>query len=358
VSGRLDLRRGVVVSADPLEVEVEGERRPAWADEVLLGEMREGDEVVVNVAALDLGLGSGGFDVVHVNLTCGLAGGERGGEHVMKLNYTSLQHPVKPVETPVDPARPNARFLMDAERPQGTARSVTVLILPLHGHLSPAAWAAVQTKRELQVGYVQTGGGALPGSLSRDVHELRERGLLCGHITAAPSYGGEYESLGTVGALDAAARLGWDAVLVGPGPGMIGSETEFGHGGMASLDSAHAALSLGMPTLLSPRLSSSDPRERHRGLSHHTRTVLELLLAPVEVATPAGFPEIVPELKQAAGAHHKLTEASADLAAYEASGLPATTMGRALADDPAFFAAPLAAGTLLPRVARGETPRT
>ena len=37
--------------------------------------MREGDEVVVNVEALDLGLGSGGFDVVHVNLTRGLEGG-------------------------------------------------------------------------------------------------------------------------------------------------------------------------------------------------------------------------------------------------------------------------------------------
>ncbi|HEV2728232.1 MAG TPA: DUF3866 family protein, partial [Solirubrobacterales bacterium] len=64
MSGRLELRRGTVLSADPLLVEVDGERRPAWADEVLLGEMREGDEVVVNVAALDLGLGSGGFDVV------------------------------------------------------------------------------------------------------------------------------------------------------------------------------------------------------------------------------------------------------------------------------------------------------
>ena len=75
MSGRLELRRGIVVSAEPLTVEVDGERRPAWADEVLLGEMREGDEVVVNVAALDLGLGSGGFDVVHVNLTRGLEGG-------------------------------------------------------------------------------------------------------------------------------------------------------------------------------------------------------------------------------------------------------------------------------------------
>ena len=73
VSGRLELRRGVVVAEDPLTVEVEGKHRPAWADTTLLGEMREGDEVVVNVAALNLSLGSGGFDVVHVNLTRGLA---------------------------------------------------------------------------------------------------------------------------------------------------------------------------------------------------------------------------------------------------------------------------------------------
>src|SRR6476469_3351724 len=88
----LKLRRGVVVDEDPLTIEVEGERRPAWADESLLGEMRRGDEVVVNTEALDLGLGSGGFDVVHVNLTRGLQGGGVGGdEHVIKLNYTSLQ---------------------------------------------------------------------------------------------------------------------------------------------------------------------------------------------------------------------------------------------------------------------------
>lgn len=105
MAGRLKLRRGTIVSGDPLLVEVAGERRPAWADESLLGEIREGDEVVVNIAALDLGLGSGGFDVVHVNLTRGLEGeGTEGDAHVMKLNYTSLQHPVQPVE------RPHSRF--------------------------------------------------------------------------------------------------------------------------------------------------------------------------------------------------------------------------------------------------------
>jgi hypothetical protein len=347
VSGRLQLRRGVVVSAEPLVVEVAGERRPAWADTALLGEMREGDGVVVNVAALDLGLGSGGFDVVHVNLSRGLEGGEGGDEHVMKLNYTSLQHPVEPVES-TEP-RP---FLSAARRGEGSAErgqvAIPVAILPLHGQLAPAAWAVAQASPGLRVGYVQSGGGALPGSISRDVAELAECDLLGGHITAGAAYGGEHEALSTVGALAAAAnRLGWEAILVGPGPGIIGSETEFGHGGMAALDSAHAALSLRLPTLISPRLSSSDPRERHRGLSHHTNTLLELLLAPVDVAIPDGYPDATAELEAAADNRHRLRTAPADLDAYAASGLPTTTMGRSLDEDPLFFAAPLAAGNLL-----------
>jgi hypothetical protein len=349
VAGRLKLRRGVVVSTDPLEVEVGGERRRAWADEILLGEMREGDEVVVNVAALDLGLGSGGFDVVHVNLTRGLDGsGVEDDAHVMKLNYTSLQHPVEPTERPV------ARFESPDKQDKGTTErgeGVPVVVLPLHGHLAPAAWAVAQAAPGTRIGFVQTAGGALPGSFSRDVRELRERVLLAGHVTAAPAYGGEHEALSTVGALDAAAELGWDAVLAGPGPGIIGSETAFGHGGMAALDSAHAALSLGLPTLISPRLSSADPRKRHLGLSHHTHTVLGLLLAKVDVAVPEGEPEIV-EALEAFG--HRVLAAPADLDAYGASGLPSTTMGRTLTEDPLFFAAPLAAGAVLARSLAGQ----
>jgi hypothetical protein len=334
VSGRLKLRRGVVVGADPLTVEIDGERRAAWADEVLLGEMREGDEVVVNVAALDLGLGSGGFDIVHVNLTRGLGASGVGGEHVIKLNYSSLQHPVEPVERPAGKS--------EAGRP------IPVLVLPLHGHLAPAAWAAAQAAPGLRVGYVQTAGGALPGSLSRDVAQLRERDLLCDYIAAAPAYGGEREALSVAGALDAAANsLDWDAALVGPGPGIIGSETRLGHGGMIALDSAHAALALGLPTFLSPRLSEADPRERHRGVSHHTLTVMELLLGGVGVPVPESNPDVNTQLTGAAGDRHKLHKAQPDLAGYAASGLPARTMGRGIEEDPLFFAAALAAGAYL-----------
>jgi Protein of unknown function (DUF3866) len=376
VSGRLVLRRGIVVDEEPLAVEIDGERRPAWADTALLGEMRAGDEVVVNVAARDLGLGSGGFDVVHVNLTRGLAAprpgprgaergergeggendeGDEGGEggeggegrepHVMKLNYTSIQHPVEPAEPPLHDAWPLSH------RPGAKgAKQPRVLVLPLHGHLAPAAWAARQARPELRVGYVQTGGGALPGGLSRDVAELRERELLCGHVTAAPAYGGEQEAISVAGALDAVSeRLGWDAVLVGPGPGIIGSATRLGHGGIAALDSAHAALALALPTLLSPRLSAADPRERHRGVSHHTLTVMSMLLAGVEVPVPAG--EAIPTaiLAEACGWRHKLREEPADIAGYAASGLPARTMGRGIEEDSLFFAAALAAGTALAR---------
>lgn len=357
----LKLRRGVVVATDPLTVQVGDERRSAWADSGLVGDVAEGDEVIVNTEAADLGLGSGGFDVVHVNVTRGLqAGGAPAGQHVMKLNYTSLQHPVEPVETAGDESAPDRGASGEA----ASAPAPPVLVLPLHGHLAPSAWAAAQTRPAIRVGYVQTGGGALPGALSRDVAALRERGLLTGHITAAPAYGGEHEALTTIGALDAAAgRLGWDAILCGPGPGILGSATPYGNGGIAALESAHAALALGFPTLVSPRLSTADPRPRHRGLSHHTEAVLRLMLGPVRVPVPevglAGWPtgeqgpghvdvpSVLDALHRVCDERHDVEVEPVDLAAYAAAGLPARTMGRTIEDDPLFFAAALAAGRAL-----------
>lgn len=350
----LKLRRGVVTSTDPLTVEVEGRERPAWADRSLVGEIEPGDEVIVNTEALDLGLGSGGFDLVHVNLTRGLGAEGGGGAHVMKLNYTSLQHAVEPVDRPLEG--------------EGPAAPPPVLVLPLHGHLAPAAWAAAQARPGLRTGFVQTAGGALPGTMSRDVAELRARDLLAGHVTAGPAYGGEGEAISLAGALAAAAGLGWEAVVAAPGPGILGSATRYGHGGMAALDTAHAALALRSRTLLSPRLSGADPRPRHRGLSHHTAAVLELLLAPVQVPVPeveaSGWPTpeespagpeagMLDELREACGERHDIAVQPVDLAGYAASGLPTRTMGRELADDPLFFAAALAAGRALAAAASG-----
>src|ERR1700677_4407569 len=100
----LKLRRATVIDAGPpdgpeqeLVIELAGRSRPAIADVALVGASQAGDEVIVNTQALDLGLGSGGFDIVHVNLTRGLAGDGVPDAGVMKLNYTSIQHAVSPV---------------------------------------------------------------------------------------------------------------------------------------------------------------------------------------------------------------------------------------------------------------------
>ncbi len=388
----LKLRRATVIDAgapdgpeQDLVVELDGHRskvgqRPAIADVTLVGAAQAGDEVIVNTQALDLGLGSGGFDVVHVNLTRGLGGDGGGhglraprpdgvgrvGASAMKLNYTSLQHAVAPVE----------------DEPLSLPLRRAVAVLALHGQLAPVAWAFAQAAPGARLGYVQTEGGALPGGHSQTVRALREQGLLAGHLTAGAAFGGESEAITTAGALHHGLRaLGWDAAVCGPGPGIVGSSSPLGHGGLSALDSAHVALALGCETLLVARMSSGDPRARHRGISHHTLTVLDLLLAPVTVALPAGMRSPVgadlraglrsvglgavfggavpsrpgleldverPTAQRPAGmTRHDWRRAAVDLPAYGASGLPAQTMGRGLTQDPLFFGAALAGGSAL-----------
>ena len=338
----LVLRRGRVAAVERpgpvthLRVEVGGDLRHAISYTSLTGPVERGDEVIVNCAAVDLGLGSGGFDVVHVNLTRGLDAVVDEGVHVMKLNYTPLQYPVKPFEE-----------LAPAKAPLRGGGPVAVIAL--HGQLPCVAWAVSQHAEGARVGFVQTAGGALPGALSDVVRELRRRDLLAAHVTAGPAFGGEADAITVAGALHAGfTGDGWDAAIAGPGPGILGSATVLGHGGLAALDSAHAALALSSRTLLVPRMSEGDPRPRHRGLSHHTASVLELLLAPVLVPVPrgAGHLAIVPE-------PHESAEYDVDLAGYSGSGLPNRTMGRSSEEDELFFRAALAGGVALAKEIHG-----
>jgi Protein of unknown function (DUF3866) len=335
----LALRRGTVASVDGsgpairITVDVGGEQRPAIAYERMTGPVEQGDDVVVNVAARDLGLGSGGFDILHVNLTRGLDGSGADGAHVMKQNYTSLQHAVLPVEEDSGAAGEQPSLDLPVRKP--------VAVISLHGQLPCVAWAAAQARPGLRVGFVQTAGGALPGTLSDVVRELLERDLLAGHVTAAPAFDGEHEAISTAGGIHSAlTTLGWDACIAGPGPGILGSATALGHGGLAGLDNAHAALALGCSTIVVPRMSSGDARPRHAGLSHHTGTVLELLLRPALVAVPAGALVSLP-------GEHEARAAEVDPEGYANSGLPARTMGRSIEEDELFFRAALAGGVVL-----------
>jgi len=90
----LSLRRGTITAiVERLEglarIEVDG--TPCVSYPRLTGAVALGDEVIVNVQARELELGSGGFDVLYANLTRGLDLPADPEAHVMKLPYTPLQ---------------------------------------------------------------------------------------------------------------------------------------------------------------------------------------------------------------------------------------------------------------------------
>src|SRR5687767_11996898 len=146
------LRRGTVTAVvERLEelarIEVDGQ--PCVAYPRVTGPVEQGDEVIVNVQARELGLGSGGFDVLYVNLTRGLDLAAAPGAHVMTLPYTPLQAAVRHVEEDGDLAE--------------SLGGLPVVCCSLHSQLAPAC---AGIGKGVRVAYVQLGGGALPVSLS------------------------------------------------------------------------------------------------------------------------------------------------------------------------------------------------
>src|ERR671923_762311 len=90
----LSLRQGAVTAVVEqyerlTRIEVDG--WPCVAYPGVTGPVELGDEVLVNVQARELGLGSGGFDVLYANLTRGLGLAPEEGAHVMALPYTPGQ---------------------------------------------------------------------------------------------------------------------------------------------------------------------------------------------------------------------------------------------------------------------------
>jgi hypothetical protein len=319
----LSLRRGTVTA---IAEEHEGLIRCTVDDEPcigypeLTGPLAVGDEVIVNVQARELGLGSGGFDVVHANLTQGLGLPPQAGAHVMKLPYTSLQHAVRHVE--------------EDEALAEVLEGLPVVCCSLHSQLAPACAALAG----LRVAYVQLAGGALAVPLSDTVRALRARELVGATVSAGACFGGELESVTAASALAWAAGREFDAVVCSIGPGIVGTASRLGHGGLAAAEAANTASALQGWPVLAVRASGGDPRERHQGVSHHTRAVVELCIGEIRIAWPAGLD--APDWLE-----HRI---EVDTAGWQEAceGLPLDHMGRGPDDDPWFFASAFAAGKL------------
>jgi Protein of unknown function (DUF3866) len=305
----LSLRRGRVTAiveelAELVRCEVNG--APCVAYPRLTGPVEEGDDVIVNVQARELELGSGGFDVLHVNLTRGLDLAGEPGAHVMKLPYTSLQVAVRHAEE----SEPLAEAL----------GAMPVVCCSLHSQVAPAC---AGIGRDLRVAYVQLPGGALPVSLSDAVRSLKARGLVGTAVAVGSCVDGDVNCVSVASALAWVRAAGFDVAVCAIGPGIVGTGSYLGHGGLAAAEAANAAAALGGRPIIAVRVSEADERDRHHGLSHHTRAVLALCLGEVTIAAD----EDAHGWREACG------------------GLPLSHMGRSPDEDPAFFAAAFAAGS-------------
>ncbi|MFL5952342.1 MAG: DUF3866 family protein [Gaiellaceae bacterium] len=290
---------------------------PCVAYPRLTGPVALGDDVLVNVQARELELGSGGFDVLYANMTRGLDLPADPGAHVMKLPYTPVQAAALHAE--------EARTLPEA------LGGLPVVCCSLHSQLAPVC-AGIGAGR--RVAYVQVPGGALPVSLSDSLRELRERGLVSTAVAVDACVDGDVQCVSIASALLWCAAEGFDVVVCAIGPGVVGTGTSFGHGGLAAAAAAHTARALEGRPILALRASQGDARDRHQGLSHHVRDILRLadglsLPWPRGYDTPA---DVQVELVGVEG----WQEACA--------GLTLSHMGRGPDEDALFFAAAFAAG--------------
>ena len=326
----LSLRRGRVTGIleqhdDLVRLEVDGV--PCVAYPELTGPIALDDEVLVNSQARDLELGSGGFDVLYANLTRGLELPAGQGAHVVKLPYTPAQFAALHVEE-------GAELAAELD-------GMPVVCCSLHSQLAAACAGLGEGVR---VAYIQLEGGALPLGLSDTVRTLRQRGLLSSTVSQGACFGGEVECVNVASALAWAAASGHQAVVCAVGPGIVGTASRLGHGGVAAAAGANFASALGGSPVLAVRVSSADQRERHRGVSHHTRAVVELCLGDVRIAWPKGL--------DAPAWLEPREEVDVEGWAEACAGLPLSHMGRGPELEPWFFAAAFAAG----RVARGLLP--
>jgi len=344
VSALLREWRGAV----ELDVTVDGEFVRALAYPELTGRPEPGDRVLLNTSALALGLGTGGYALV-VAVPDRLPADPSGPGHLVKARYTPLQATVLGADEQGSPYH-------DTLREADDLGGMPVVVADLHSAL-PAVLAALFAGRSAGGGapvravYVMLDGGALPAWFSRTAAALREAGWLAATVTVGQAFGGDLEAVTVhTGLLAARHVLGADVAVVAQGPGNLGTGTRWGFSGVAAGEAVNAAAVLGGRPVASLRVSAADPRERHRGVSHHSLTSYgRVALARADVVVPdlpGEFGASVAAQAAPLAARHHLVRVSIDGLEDTLRACPVRlcTMGRGLDEDLAYFLAAAAAG--------------
>ena len=173
-TGRVD---SITLTRDGIQhLTVDGE--PAYALTSVIGQVQVGDAVVMNTTAVELGLGTGGFHVVHWNLSRSRV--DLGGSgHIMKGRYLSEQMNIEAWE------ESKTAKLHRKGDPLPSLAGLTVIVCLLHSHVGLLAAAIRSASRSASTAFVMTDWASLPLPLSNLVHSFSQLGLI--DLTAATS---------------------------------------------------------------------------------------------------------------------------------------------------------------------------
>ena len=326
------------------------------------GALSEGARVLLNVSALQRGLGTGGVALVVARTDELPADPPPAPGHIVKARYTPTQQMLLAIDEQESPD--HSVFATEAAA-AGDLGGMPVIAADLHSAL-PAILAGVRAVRpDARVVYVMTDGGALAAAFSRTLAGLRDAGWLAASITAGQAYGGDHEAVTVHSALLAARHvLNAELVIVSQGPGNAGTGTPYGFSGVdagAALNAVHSLRGRGIGAL---RISAADARERHFGVSHHSLTAYgRLVLGAATIVVPrlpgefgALVQRQVEELVD--GAAGRLTLASEAIDGLRdvlrESPVALSTMGRGLGADSEYFLAQAAAGRYAARLLIGN----
>lgn len=233
----------------------------------LTGRVEVGDEVCLNTTAVELSLGTGGFHFVILNLN-NMESKFTDGGHIMKLRYT-------PYQIKVDSVEEQGSKYHDRFDEFSCLEGMPVAVGALHSILQPFAATFKKICPEKKLVYIMTDAASLPMAFSNNVVNLKKSGLIDETITYGNAFGGDYECINIYTALITAKEIcKADCVIVAMGPGIAGTGTKYGFSGIDQGMIVDAVEKLGGNSYIIPRISFADLRPRHRGISHHTITIL------------------------------------------------------------------------------------
>lgn len=306
-----------------------------------------GDWVKVNITALELDLGTGGYGFVmarcnHSQEVVKDTASPYPG-HIMKLRYTPWQTPVLVSEAPESEHHALFTEPFDLE-------GKYILLGELHSMLPVMVSLLRNWDPQRKIAYIMDDQAALYASFSQHLRYLQARyGLIV--ITYGQGLGGDLETVNLFTALEAAHKIvRADDVIITQGPGVVGTRTIRGFSGMQLVNWLHAVHTCGGRSMVIPRIQFTDKRSRHYGISQHTLYPLHAhALVPVILPVPVQKEQVTEEERiiwqqaEALREKHEVVpvprsmfqaELEEALSSYERA---ITTMGKSYHEEPYFF---------------------